>query len=93
MRRDLQGLVDNFEDILNEMADATGDQASTLKRRADKQLREVRLRLSQLEHSAAGGMRRVGRGTRDYASGHPWIILGTVLAAALAVGIVARIRS
>ncbi|MCF7220354.1 DUF883 family protein [Marilutibacter chinensis] len=92
MRHDLHGLVDQFEVLLQDMADATGERPDELKRRADRRLRKLRSRLSGLEQAAAGRARAIGRSTRGYVSGHPWIAAGAVLAAVLAVGLVARRR-
>lgn len=90
LHRDLHEIVEHVEDALKGMTDTTGDQLDELKSNAGKRLREINTQLKTLERDVAGRAHVVGRGVRDYASAHPWIVAGGIAALLVAAGALSR---
>lgn len=88
----LRGVVNDVEQILQTMSEATGEQVGDLKSRTSRQLSDARDRLGAIERQTARQLRRAGRQTRGYVKGHPWQTLGGVAAVAIAVAMLSRRR-
>lgn len=93
LRSQLHRAVDDVEQVLQRMAETTGEQVGELESRAGQKLHEARERIGEIERHAAVRVRRAGRQTGAYVREHPWQVLGGVAVAAVAVAaVVARTR-
>lgn len=88
----LRGVVDDVEQILQTMSDATGELLGGLKSRTSRQLSDARYRLGEIERQTARQLRRASRRTTGYVKDHPWQTLGGVAAVAVAVALLSRRR-
>lgn len=91
LRNNLRAVVDNVEQALHHMSDATGEEVGELRSRAGRRLHDAHDRLGDMEHRAAARLRRAGRHTQTYAQDHPWQLLGGLTIAA-ALSLLARTR-
>lgn len=92
LRHNLNTVVDDVEQILHNMSEATGDQIDELKSSAGNHLHNARYRLGAMERQTAAQLRRAGRQARGYAREHPWQVLGGLAAIAVALAVVSRTR-
>lgn len=92
MRRDLRKIVDDVERTVQNMAGAGGEQFDELKLSTGRRLRKVSSQLAELEHGAIDRARAAGKHTRDYVHNHPWVVVGSLAALVIALGVLTRRR-
>lgn len=92
LRNNLRAVVDNVEQALHHMSDATGEEVGELRSRADRRLHDAHDNLAEMEHRAAARLRRTGRRTQTYVHDHPWQLLGGLTIAAVALSLLVRAR-
>lgn len=92
LRHNLHTVVDDVEQILHDMSDATGEQAGELKSRAGSQLHDARDRLGEMERHTAAQLRHAGRQAQDYVRDHPWQLAGGLAAVAVALTMLSKTR-
>lgn len=90
--RNLRAVVNDVEDILHAMSDATSDRADDLRSLAGRKLHDARDRLGAIEAQGSRQLRRAGRQTQDYVSEHPWKTLGSLAALGVALVMLTRRR-
>lgn len=88
----LRSVVNDVEQILQAMAETTGEQVGDLRTRTGRQLGDARDRLGAMERQTARQLREASRRTRGYVKGHPWQMIGGVAAVAIAVALLSRRR-
>ena len=92
LRHNLNTVVNDVEQILHNMSDATGDQIGELKANAGNTLHKVGSRLGEMERHTAAQLRRASRQAQGYARHHPWQLLGGVAAITVALVMLSRTR-
>lgn len=93
LRNNMRAVIDNVEQALHQLADATGEEAGVLRSRAGRRLHDVQDRIGDMEHHAVARIRRAGRRTQAYVQDHPWqLVGGLTIAAAAALALLARTR-
>jgi ElaB/YqjD/DUF883 family membrane-anchored ribosome-binding protein len=92
LQNNLRAAIDNVEQALHHMADATGEEMGELRARADRRLHDAYDNLDEMEHRAAARLRRTGRRTQTYVHDHPWQMLGGMVVAIVALSLFARMR-
>lgn len=90
--RNLRAVVNDVEELLHAMSDATSDRADDLRSRAGRKLHEARDRIAAMEAQSSRQLRRAGRQTQDYVSDHPWKTLGSLAALTVALVMLTRRR-
>jgi ElaB/YqjD/DUF883 family membrane-anchored ribosome-binding protein len=76
---DVKHAIRGAEDMLTQAANATGDKAAELRGRALEQLKALRERLQDAQHTALETGKAAAHATDDYVHDHPW---RSILAAA-----------
>lgn len=76
---DVNKAISGAEDMLTQAANATGEKAAELRGRALEQLRALRERLSDAQHTALEKSKAAVHATDDFVHDHPW---RSILAAA-----------
>lgn len=92
LRNNLRAVVDNVEQALHHMSDATGEEVGELRTRAGRRLHDAHDRFGDMEHRGAARLRRAGRRTQAYVHDHPWQLVGGLTIAAAALSLWARTR-
>ena len=92
LRHQLNSVVNDVEQILHTMSDATGDQIGELKSKAGSRLGDARERLGEVERHTAAQLRRATHQAQGYARQHPWQLLGGLAAITVALAILSRTR-
>ena len=92
LRHHLNTVVNDVEQILHTMSDATGDKIDVLKSRTGSRLGNARERLGDVERQTAAQLRRATRQAQGYARQHPWQTLGGLAAITVAVAMLSRTR-
>lgn len=92
LRHNLNTVVNDVEQILHTMSDATGDQVGDLKASAGNALHNLGFRLGEAERHAAAQLKRAGRQAQGYAREHPWQLLGGLAAITVALAMLSRTR-
>lgn len=92
LRSNLNTVVNDVEQILHQMSDATGEQIDELKWRAGSKLSEASHRLGAAERHTAAQLRRATRQVQGYARKHPWQLVGGLAAIAVALAVLNRTR-
>ncbi|MDQ3289184.1 MAG: hypothetical protein M3Q42_13200 [Pseudomonadota bacterium] len=90
--RHLRAIVDDVEQILHSLSEEASSRADRLGIRAGRQLHDARDRIQEMEVRTSRQLRRAGRETRGYVSGHRWQAVGGVAVLALAAMMLARRR-
>jgi ElaB/YqjD/DUF883 family membrane-anchored ribosome-binding protein len=76
---DVHKAISGAEDMLAQAASATGEKAAELRGRALEQLKAVREKLADAQHTALEKGKAAAHATDDYVHDHPW---RSILAAA-----------
>lgn len=76
---DVSKAISGAEEMLTQAASATGEKAAELRGRALEQLKALRERLADVQHTAVEKSRAAAHATDDYVHDHPW---RSILAAA-----------
>ena len=76
---DVDKTISSAEDMLAQAANATGEKAAELRGRALEQLKALRGRLLDAQHTALEKSKAAAHATDDYVHDHPW---RSILAAA-----------
>ena len=76
---DVHKAISGAEDMLVQAANATGEKAAELRGRALEQLRALREKLADAQHTALEKGKAAAHATDDYVHDHPW---RSILAAA-----------
>ncbi len=76
---DVHKAISGAEDMLTQAANATGEKAAELRGRALEQLRALREKLADAQHTALEKGKAAAHATDDYVHDHPW---RSILAAA-----------
>ena len=76
---DVSKAISGAEEMLTQAASATGGKAAELRGRALEQLKALRERLADVQHTAVEKSRAAAHATDDYVHDHPW---RSILAAA-----------
>jgi len=92
LRHNLHTVVDDVEQILLNMSDATGEQVGELKSRAGGQLHDARERLGEMERHTAAQLRRASRQAQGYVRDHPWQLVGGLAAIAVTMAMLSKTR-
>lgn len=92
LNQTLRRVVNDVEQLLQTMAEATGERVGDFRTRTGRQLSDARDRLGAMERQTSRQLRHASRETRSYVKGHPWQALAGVAAVAVAVALVSRRR-
>ena len=92
LRHNLHTMVDDVEQLLHNMSEATGEQVGELKSCAGSQLHDARDRLGEIERRTAAQLRRASRQAQGYVRDHPWQLVGGLAAVAVALAMLSRTR-
>lgn len=92
LNQTLRSVVNDVEQILQTMSEATGDQVGDFRTRTRRQLSDARDRLGEIERQTARQLRRASRQTTGYVKGHPWQTLGGMAVVAVAAALLSRRR-
>lgn len=92
LRHNLNTVVNDVEQILHNLSDATGDQVDELKSGAGSHMHNARNRLGEVERRTAMQLRRASRQAQGYVRDHPWQLVGGLAAIAVAVAVLSRTR-
>lgn len=76
---DVNKAISGAEDMLTQAANATGEKAAELRGRALEQLKALRERLADVQHTAVEKSKAAAHATDHYVHDHPW---RSILAAA-----------
>jgi ElaB/YqjD/DUF883 family membrane-anchored ribosome-binding protein len=92
LRNHMRAVIDNVEQALHQLSEATEDEVSVLRSRAGRRLNDAHVRLDEMEHRTLARLQRAGRRTQTYVHDHPWQLVGGLAIAAAALSVLARTR-
>lgn len=89
---DLRRVLDDVQALLDQAAQASGQQAQDLRSRAAEQLHRARLRLGDLQHTLGERSRAAVHATDDWVHVHPWSALGIGAGVGFLIGLLVARR-
>lgn len=89
---DVRRVLDDVQALLEQAAQASGQQAQDLRSRAAEQLHRARLRLGDMQHAVGERSRAAVHATDDWVHLHPWSAMGLGAGVGFLIGLLVRTR-
>jgi ElaB/YqjD/DUF883 family membrane-anchored ribosome-binding protein len=84
---DVSAVLSDADALLRQAAQATGDQAVELRRKAQSAISSAMSRLGDVEKRVVGQAKRAATATDHWVQDHPWSSVGAATAVGVAVGV------
>ena len=85
---DVNTVLDDAEDLLQQAAQASGDKAADLRRRAQSAIASAKARLVDAEHKVVDQARHAAKATDTWVHEHPWTAVGIAAGIGMLLGLV-----
>ena len=89
---DVNTVLADAEGLLRQAAQASGEQASELRRRAQSAIASAKHRLVDAEHRVVDQAKRATRATDGWVHEHPWTAVGIAAGIGMLIGLVVNRR-
>jgi ElaB/YqjD/DUF883 family membrane-anchored ribosome-binding protein len=89
---DVNTVLVDAEELLKQAAQASGEQAADLRRRAQSAITNAKHRLIEAEHKVVDQAKVAARATDSWVHEHPWTAVGIAAGAGLLIGLVLNRR-
>ena len=89
---DVNAVLVDAEDLLRQAAQASGEQATDLRRRAQSAIASAKTRLVDMEHKIADKTRYAAKATDHWVHDHPWAAMGIAARAGVLIGLLINRR-
>ena len=83
LRRDLRRIVEDADDLMKEMTNATVEDFAVLRERVQKKLGEARVKLNEAQTTVTRNVYAATDSTQRYIKENPWKLVGIATAAGL----------
>jgi ElaB/YqjD/DUF883 family membrane-anchored ribosome-binding protein len=84
---DLKAVMTDAEALLKATSTQTGDRIQEVRARAEKSLRDARVRLGEVEEQALRRAREMADATEEYVRDNPWRSVGVAAGVGLLLGL------
>ncbi|MDR1646455.1 MAG: DUF883 family protein [Zoogloeaceae bacterium] len=84
---DLKAVRTDLEDIARSIADVAGEKAAGVRARVEAKLKDVKVRLEDIETIMVDKTRACARATDDFVHDNPWKAVGVASLIGLALGV------
>lgn len=89
---DVNTVLVDAEDLLRQAAQASGEQAADLRRRAQSAISNAKARLGDFEHRVVEQAKTAAKATDGWVHDHPWTAIGVAAGVGVLVGLVINRR-
>ncbi|MEO8409778.1 MAG: DUF883 family protein [Propionivibrio sp.] len=92
LRRDLRRIVEDADDLINAMTNATVEDFAIIRDRVRQKLDEARAKLDEAQTTVTRNVHAATDATRHYIKENPWEVLGIAAAVGLITAILVSYR-
>ncbi|HSQ11215.1 MAG TPA: DUF883 family protein [Burkholderiaceae bacterium] len=89
---DVNTVLVDAEELLRQAAQASGEQAADLRRRAQSAIANAKVRIGEVEHRVVEQAKSTARATDGWVHEHPWTAIGVAAGIGVLVGLVINRR-
>jgi ElaB/YqjD/DUF883 family membrane-anchored ribosome-binding protein len=89
---DVNAVLVDAEELLRQAAQASGEQAVELRKRAQSAVASAKARLTEAEHRIVDQAKHAAKATDHWVHDHPWYAVGVAAGIGLLVGLVINRR-
>lgn len=89
---DVNAVLVDAEELLRQAAQASGEQATDLRRRAQSAIASAKARLVDMEHRVADRTKHAAKATDHWVHEHPWAAIGVAAGAGVLIGLLINRR-
>jgi ElaB/YqjD/DUF883 family membrane-anchored ribosome-binding protein len=89
---DVNTVLVDAEELLRQAAQASGEQAADLRRRAQSAIAGAKNRLLDMEHKVADRTKYAAKATDHWVHEHPWAAMGVAAGAGVLIGLLINRR-
>jgi ElaB/YqjD/DUF883 family membrane-anchored ribosome-binding protein len=89
---DVNTVLADAEELLRQAAQATGEQAAELRRRAQSAISKAKIKLIDAEHRAVEQAKTAAKATDNWVHDHPWSAVGIAGAIGVLLGLMINRR-
>lgn len=90
--KDVNTVLADAEDLLRQAAQASGEHATDLRKRAQAAITSAKTRLTEVEHRVVDQAKHAAKATDSWVHEHPWTAIGVAAGIGLLVGLVVNRR-
>jgi ElaB/YqjD/DUF883 family membrane-anchored ribosome-binding protein len=89
---DVNSVLGDAEDLLRQAAQASGEQAAELRRRAQAVIASAKTRVVDMEHKVADTTRQAAKATDNWVHDNPWKAIGVAAGIGVLIGLLINRR-
>jgi ElaB/YqjD/DUF883 family membrane-anchored ribosome-binding protein len=89
---DVNAVLGDAEDLLRQAAQASGEQASELRRRAQALIASAKTRVVEMEHRVVDTTRQAAKATDNWVHDNPWKAIGVAAGVGVLIGLLINRR-
>jgi ElaB/YqjD/DUF883 family membrane-anchored ribosome-binding protein len=89
---DVNAVLGDAEDLLRQAAQASGEQASELRRRAQALIASAKTRVVDMEHKVVDTTRQAAKATDHWVHDNPWKAIGVAAGIGVLIGLLINRR-